>query len=159
MITEAIRQELAKLLNAIPSTYSITLKYAAGPVGMDKIHHDLNALRARVDRKFLGRRYVASPDRCSFWAVAEMLDVAPHVHTGWHFSSHGHANTMARLLATGVWETTFAPHGGSHDLQVYDHDAYAPAGNGWAGYATKSLKTLDHVILPNDVKIEIAHSD
>lgn len=159
MITDQVRQELARLLNSLPAYYAITLKYSAGPVGMEKIDRDLKALRARVDRAFLGRHYARSPDRCTVWAVAEMLDVAPHVHTAWHFSSHGHANAMARLLASGVWETTFAPGGGSYDLQVYDKDAYAPAGNGWAGYATKSLKTLDHVILPNDVKIEIADPD
>lgn len=140
------------MLAAMPNHFAVTLKYPTGPIGMGKIQRDLNALRARLDRKYLGRNYTVSPHRASYWAVAEMLDVAPHVHTAWHFSNHGHANAMARLLDTGVWEAIFAPGGGSHDLQIIAADGYV-GGNGWAGYATKSLKTLDHLIISDNAEI------
>jgi hypothetical protein len=147
VITEAIREELASVLNGLPNRLAITLKYATGPISMDKIDRDLKALRARVDRKYLGRHYDKSSRRSSYWAVAEKLDALPHVHTGWAFSSYEHAHAMVRLLHGGLWETIFSPGGGTHNVQVYDSDGYAPGENGWAGYAVKALRSSDNIII------------
>jgi hypothetical protein len=141
------REALAAHLNSWPSlVLAVTLKYNVGPISIDKIRRDLRDLHAIVDRKNYGRHFNTSLTRSSYWAVGEMLDIAPHVHCGWRFPSMNDAKTLIKLLNDdGLWEKRYA-RGGTHDVQLYDRTGYR-FGNGFAGYACKFLFTTDHVIL------------
>jgi hypothetical protein len=105
-----------------------------------------------IDRKLYGRHVNTSPIRSSYWAVAESIDINPHVHCGWNFARLADIRTFISILNGGIWEQRFAP-GGTHDIQILD-TMKRHHGNGWAGYACKLLQTSDHVIL-SDTKVDI----
>jgi hypothetical protein len=134
-------QALARMptfLATLPTTLAVTLRYASAPITVDKIRHDLRDIHARVDRKLFGRDFHLSATRSSYWGVIEALDTNPHVHVGWHFPDDAGAQTLDDLLRDGLWQRRYAP-GGTHDVQTHR--------SGWAGYACKTLRSSDHVIL------------
>jgi hypothetical protein len=154
VLTTAERDAFAAVLDCIaaPVRLALTLRYREGPVSIDHIRRDLHDLHGQVDRKRLGRDYHREPAqrRSRYWAVGETLDSNPHVHAAWYFPDLEHAFVLARLLNDGIWETRYA-RGGTHDHRPYNN-AYA-GGNGWAGYACKSLQMCDNVILSDHLNI------
>lgn len=154
-MNDRLRGEIATFLNSQRNDLAVTLRYEAnGPMSIDRIRRDLNDLHAVVDRRIYGRKFHLSPDRSSYWAAIEMIDLNPHVHMGWHFADPSHITVFLQILSVDLWETRYAK-GGTHDVQFYDPDGYSGE-NGWAGYATKSLQVCDHLILPPDYRHRVS---
>lgn len=147
MMGEAEREAMVAFLASIPSTLSVTLRYNAPTITLDRIRRDLRDLHAKVDRAVLGKRFNTSDQRSSYWAVVEKLDTNPHVHAGWRFPTLDHARHLVFMLdGAELWRNRYAP-GGTHDVQLYRPNDYRFGTGGWAGYACKALWSTDHVIL------------
>jgi len=153
----ALAEPIARMLNALPNEWAITLRYRSGPVSIERAKQDLRALHARIDRGHLGRHFNKAPvsSRSLYWAVAEDLHDNPHVHTAWIFPDRPHALAMLRFLGNDGWEGAYSP-GGSHDVQVYDPSDNTYGRHGWATYALKAMQTCNNVIISDTAQIAFA---
>ncbi len=121
-------------LNLIPATTAITLVYNDPAISLPQMRAHIEILRIRVDRMLFGRHYHKMP-RSAGWAVVEGLGTHPHWHVGWAIPANAIGDLLA-LLDGGLWRR-YAPAGSFILKPITD--------TGWASYATKELKTSDHV--------------
>jgi hypothetical protein len=150
ILSQDFRNAIAATLENPPPDIALSLSYHDLPISLAKITRDLHRLHAMIDRRIIGRDYVAAPasKRSKYWAVIELLTTSPHVHCGWYFPScdlhrASPMHAMESLLMNGAWKK-FARNG-SWNMQPFQPN--------WSGYATKVLETMDHVILSDNIDL------
>ena len=110
-------------------------------VSMDEAQRTFEEFQQRIDRKLLGRSFIARPDeRIAYIATIEKPDTNIHIHALFRMTQEQKARFAE--IAPGIWKKLV--EAGNLDIQPVHH------AEGAARYVTKALRpeTSDRLLTP-----------